>query len=120
MTDKLVEYNKELQPKIRDLLKKQQIVKEWAAEDETIAELKAQIKEMNENIKSHIEDKESQLVREIKDLQMDIKLALKGACKGTDLKPAEVKAYMFARAQDKVDGVLEKATLFSSLEELLA
>lgn len=113
-------YNQEIQPKIRNLLKKQEIIKEWANDDELIAQYKEQIKEMNENIKSYIAEKEAELTREINDLQTDIKLAIKAAAKASGYKPAELKGYMMARARDKVEDTFAKAELFTKLDSEIA
>ena len=116
----LSEYAKEVLPKYRELATKKQILKEWAADDQTIAEFKEQIKEMNENIKSHIEDKESQLVREIKDLNTDISLACKAAAKGSEYELKDLKAYFKMRAEERVEEVVQKGMTFAKLDvELL-
>ena len=113
----LQSYNQEIQPNIRKLFEKQEALKEWAAENEKVLELKAQIKELQEELKAYVENTESQLVREISDLQTDIKLAIKGMSKGSAYKPAELKAYLFARAKEAVDKTLEKAELFEALNK---
>ena len=112
-------YAQEILPQMRLLNEKKEALKEWAKEDATILEFKAQIKEMNENIKAHIEDVESTLVREIKALTTDIGLACKAAAQGTPYEAKELKAYFQSRAADKVNDVLEKAVLFTELGEEL-
>lgn len=112
-------YNQEIQPKIRQLIKKQDILKEWANDDQKIAEYKEQIKELNDNIKKYIEETESELYREINDLKTDIKLAVKGAAKASGYKPAELNAYFVSRAKDKVEDVIEKGNIFESLNSAL-
>ena len=119
-TTTLQEYNQEIQPKLRSLFKKQEIIKEWQKDDATIAEYKQQIAEMNENIKAYTEDKEAELIREISDLQTDLKLAIKGAAKASGYKAPELKAYFTARAKEAVDKTLEKAELFTQLNSELA
>lgn len=110
-------YAQEILPAMRLLNEKKEALKEWAKEDATILEFKAQIKEMNENIKAHIEDVESTLVREIKALNTDIGLACKACAQGTQYEAKELKAYFQSRAADKVGDVFEKAELFKELEE---
>lgn len=112
-------YAQEILPQMRLLNEKKEALKEWAKEDVTILEFKAQIKEMNENIKAHIEDVESTLVREIKALTTDIGLACKACAQGTQYEAKELKAYFQSRAADKVQDVLEKAVLFTELSEEL-
>ena len=116
-TNTLQSYNQEIQPNIRKLMEKQDALKEWAKENGKVLELKAQIKELQDELKAHIENTESELVREINDLQTDIKLAIKGMSKGSAYKPAELKAYLFARAKEAVDKTLEKAELFEALNK---
>lgn len=116
---KIAVYAQEVLPKFRELAAKKDALKEWAKEDATILEFKAQIKEMNENIKAHIEDVESTLVREIKALTTDIGLACKSCAQGTQYEAKELKAYFQSRAADKVQDVLEKAVLFTELSEEL-
>lgn len=116
---KIAVYAQEVLPKFRELAAKKEALKEWAKEDATILEFKAQIKEMNENIKAHIEDVESTLVREIKALNTDISEACKAAAQGTAYEAKELKAYFQSRAADKVQDVLEKAVLFTELSEEL-
>jgi gas vesicle protein len=115
-----VEYNKEVAPKIHSLLKKQEVLKEWCKDDTEIAKFKEQIKEIQEQMKGYIKDTESELVREIEDLSVDIKEAIKAMCKGSDYKPAQVKAFLLARAQQKVEAAYDKAELFTKLEDVLA
>ena len=112
-------YAQEILPQMRLLNEKKEALKEWAKEDATILEFKAQIKEMNETIKAHIEDVESTLVREIKALTTDISLACKAAAQGTQYEAKELKAYFQSRAADKVEDVLLKAVLFTELGEEL-
>lgn len=116
---KIALYAQEVLPKFRELAEKKEALKEWAKEDATILEFKAQIKEMNENIKAHIEDVESTLVREIKALTTDISEACKAAAQGTQYEAKELKAYFQSRAADKVEEVIEKADLFKELTEEL-
>ena len=112
-------YAQEILPQMRLLNEKKEALKEWAKEDATVLEFKAQIKEMNENIKAHIEDVESTLVREIKALSTDITLACKAAAQGTAYEAKEIKSYLQSRAADKVEDVLLKAVLFTELSEEL-
>lgn len=112
-------YAQEILPQMRLLNEKKEALKEWVKEDTTILEFKAQIKERNENIKAHIEDVESTLVREIKALNTDISEACKAAAQGTAYEAKELKAYFQSRAADKVEDVLLKAVLFTELSEEL-
>lgn len=116
----LQEYNQEIQPALRTLFKKQEIIKEWAADDTFLNQKKAEIKAIQEEMKKYIEETESELTREINDIKTDVKLAVKSAAKASGYKPAELNAYFTARAKEAVEKTLDKAELFSKLNtELL-
>lgn len=119
MDNKLVEYNKEIQPLIRKLLEKKEELKEWAKEYTEVQDYVIEIKRLQEEMKAFIADKEATLVREIADLENDIKLAVRAAAKGTAYKPAELRAFMTARAKDSVEKVVSKGELFQQLESEL-
>lgn len=116
----LLSYAQEIGPKMRKLIELNDALKEWKAEDEQVQEYMREIKDVQEALKGHIEDKESNLLREISDLNVDIKLAVKAAAKGTQYKPAELKAYFAARAKESVGKVVEKGELFQQLDSELA
>lgn len=117
MSTTLLSYNQEIVPQFISLGTKKEILKEFMADDEYVQECLGQIKEMQENIKAHVEDKEPELVREIKDLETDIKLAVSAAAKGTAYKPAELKGFFAARAKQSVEKVVGKGELFSELSK---
>lgn len=113
----LSEYAKEVLPKYRSLATKKQILKEWAADDVEITKFKEAIKEIQEQMKAYIEDKESQLVREIKDLTTDIGLACKAAAKGSEYELKDLKAYFKMRSEERVEEVVQKGVIFQALEQ---
>lgn len=119
----LQEYSSEIQPKLRTMLKKQEILKEWATDDAEVIRRKQEIKDLQDSLKAYIEETESELVTEIKDLANDIKLACQAAAKASSglYKTADLKSYFTARAkEDGVTKVLEKGKLFTDLEKELA
>lgn len=116
----LIEYSREIGPKIRKLLELNEALKEWKAEDKTVQGYLEDIKEARASLKSYVEDTESGLIREINDLNTDIKLAIKAAAKGTNYKPAELKSFMVARAKESVEKVVGKGELFAELDKELA
>jgi predicted nucleotidyltransferase len=115
----LQSYAQEVLPSLRALDTKSQVLKEWEADQTFLTQKKAEIKAIQEEMKAYVENKEPDLVREIKDLKTDIGLAVKAMVKGTDYKSAQMKQYLSSRAKDKVDDVLAKAELFEELEEVL-
>jgi len=116
MTTTMIEYSREIGPKIRKLIELNETLKEWKAEDAGVQQFAEDIKGLQEGLKSYIEDKESGLIREIADVSTDIKLAVKAAAKNTQYKPAELKAYFVARAKESVSKVVDKGELFAQLE----
>lgn len=115
----LQEYNKQIQPMLHSLFKKEEILKESAKDDSVVNEIKEKIKTLNEDIKAHLEDKEPDLVREINDLKTDLGLAIKAAAKASENKPAALKSYLVARAKQKIEDTFDKAELFEKLNEEL-
>lgn len=116
----LSEYAKELLPKFRQLATKKEILKEWAADDQQVAKFKEEIKGIQEQMKAYIEDTESQLVREIKDLATDIGLGCKAAAKGSEYVLKDLKAYFKMRSEERVEEVVQKGKVFEALDvELL-
>lgn len=120
MTNKLIAYAQEVLPNIRTLLKKQEILKEWKADDVEVQRRLQEIKDLQDSLKVYIEETESELVNEIKDLANDIKLACQAAAKGSNYKAAELKSYFTAKAKDKVGDVVEKGEMFLELQTELA
>lgn len=119
----LLEYSREIGPKIRELLKKKEILKEYKEENETVEELVANIKEAQDELKKFLEtnDDFKEIYEEIKDLENDIKQAIKGAERATDKKfpAALLKTYFVARAKENVDKTVEKGEAFAELTSIL-
>jgi hypothetical protein len=113
-------YAAEISPKIRRLNKLNEALKDWKAQDDGVIEILLEIKSLRGALKDRVEDKESELIREINDLKTDIKLAVEAAVQGTEYDAADFKAYLVARANEKVSTVVEKGSLFSKFEEELA
>lgn len=115
MNNTLLSYNQEVIPKFLELADNKALLKEFMDADSHIQEILQEIKDLQQNIKDHCEDKKPSLVREIKDITTDIGLAVKAAAKGTDYKPQELKTFFAARAAEKVEVVVSKGELFVSL-----
>ena len=116
MSELLKSYNKEVIPMFLGLAESKALLKEKVDADTIVQEFKEQIKEMQSAIKEHLEDSYGNTVREIKAYETDIKLACQAAAKGSDHKPAELKAFWAARASEKVSKVVEKGETFQQLE----
>lgn len=120
MTTTLIEYSRELLPKLRELNLKKQILAEWKTTDAEYLEFAVELKEVQERAKKYVEDKEAELLGEIKALQIDSKLAIKAACKASGYKTKELKPYFEARAKEVVQKAVEKGNLFAKLDGELA
>lgn len=117
----LTEYNKEIQPKIRNLLQQKELLKDFIDSDEECQELVQEVNDASKALKSAVEKSErgAELLEAIKAIELDIKLAIKAAARGTEYKAAELKAFMFARAKESVDKVVDKGELFDELKKEL-
>lgn len=120
MSATLLSYNQEIIPKFLALATAKEILKDRMDGDQIVQDYLQDIKALQEDIKVYLEDKEPELVREIKDLNTDIGLACKAAAKGTTYKPAELKAFFAARAKQSVSKVIDKGDLFCELDKELA
>ena len=116
MSELLKSYNKEVIPMFLGLAESKEVMKEFMAADTVVQEYLESIKIQQQMIKDYVEDKNPDLVREIKAYQTDIALACKAAAKGGNHKPAELKAFWAARASEKVSKVVEKGETFQQLE----
>lgn len=113
-------YAAEISPKIRKLNELNEALKGWKAEDIDVQAYVEEIKKFREAMNKVIEDKEGNLLREIADLKTDIKLAVEAATQLSEISAKDFKAYLVARAADKVEDIVAKGTLFKDLEEVLA
>jgi hypothetical protein len=119
----LLEYSREIGPMIRDLLKKKEVLKEFVTENETVDEYKAQVKEVQDEMKKYLADHPDykDLYEGIAELENDIKQAIKGAERATDKKfpAALLKNYFTARAKETVEKTVEKGTQFTKLTAII-
>ncbi len=122
MTDKaqvtFVEYSREIAPLVRDLLKKKEIFKDFKDSDAKALELKQNIKDAQELLKKYLaeNDEAKDLVGDVKDVAKEVKLAVKGAARGTEYKPADLTGFFVARAKASVKKTITKGGLFVELE----
>lgn len=122
MTNKLAAYAKELSPTIRKVLELKELLKEFKSSDDGALELQETIKEAQEELKDYLSKHEDSgaTITEIKELEKDLKEGFAAAVKDSDYKPADFKAYLIARANDKVEVVVAKGVTFGSLEGEIA
>lgn len=119
MNNTLLEYSREIVPLYIALNTKNEILKEWKADNAGVQKRLAEIKAAQDELKAYVEQTESGLTREIKDVMMDISLAVKAAAKGTPFKAPTLKAYFAARAKENVSKVIEKGDAFAELDKEL-
>lgn len=122
MNNTLIEYSREIQPMIRDVLYQKELLADFKASDQKAQDLAAYVAEAQGDLKNYLEsnDQSKEILDQIKAIENDVKTAVKGAARGTNYKPAELKAFLMARVKDNVDKSIIKGGLFSELEKELA
>ena len=121
MTNKIAAYNKELQPILKQIAHKQELLKDYKDSNEAIAELLEEIKGIQEQIKTILEDDvdAKALIEDIKQLTADFKEGVKAAAKGSDYKPADLAKYLKVRAKEKTKEVIKAGEVFEALDNLI-
>ncbi len=118
----LLAYSQEIAPKIRELLKKKELLKDFKDSDETALELADAVKSAQAALKDYIEksDDGKEIIDEIHAIEKEVKEAIKGAAKASTFKPAQLKAFLLARAkEDAVKKVIDKGSIFTELTLIL-
>lgn len=127
----LVEYNREIVPRIKELDKKKQIIKDFKETDETAQNLIADVKSAQEKLKAYVEEQNKDILDEIKSLEGELKEAIKGAARSTKdtkrpFKAGELKPYFVARSKPvekgkpkPVEKVIVKGGTFTELETIV-
>lgn len=119
---KFTDYSANLAPTIREVNSLKEVLKEFKKTDEKALELQEIIKEAQEYLKKYLEEhtKMSSVIEQIKDLGKDLKEGYAAAAKGTGYKPADIGAFLQARAKDEgVKKVILKGIVFDVFEGLL-
>lgn len=124
----LVEYSREIGPRIRAIEFKKQIIKDFKGMDETALELADKVKAAQEELKAYVDREHAELIDEIKALEAELKTAIKGAARATKDTPrpftaGELKPYFVARNKPVEQGkvapvkkVIDKGDTFEELE----
>jgi hypothetical protein len=124
----LIEYSREIGPRIRDIEKKKQIIKDFKETDEHAQELKQEISNLQEQLKAYVEEQNKDVIDEIKTMESELKSAIKGAARSTKDSPrpykaGELKPYFVARNKPVPQGkptpvkkVIVKGDTFEELE----
>lgn len=120
MTTNIKSAAQEIEAKVREINKKQELLKDYISQLTSVESIDSQIKELQEQRKAVIAaDVEcAALQEEIKALNKELTQAAKFAAKNTSFKPAVVKAFFKAKAEseEKVEGVKKKGADFSFLQ----
>lgn len=121
MTKKLIEYSKNIAPLIRDSVALKDKLKIFKETNQQVIELGEAVKEAQQALQQSIEKNivGRALLESIKELDNEIKEAIKAAADGTDYKPADLKKYFVARCKDGVSKVVEQGETFSQLEGII-
>jgi hypothetical protein len=122
MNNTLIEYSREIQPMIRDVLYQKELLADFKASDEKAQTLAESVAEAQAELKKYLEsnDQSKDILDGIKAVENDIKVAIKGASRGTNYKPAELKQFLIARVKASVEKTVSKGELFSELDKELA
>jgi len=125
----LIEYSREIGPKIRNIEKKKELLKDFKKTDEKAVELAQNVADAQAVLKKYIEDSETSLIAEIKSMNAELTTAIKGAARATKDSPrpykaGELKAYFQARNKTYEQGkvppvkkVIVKGSTFDELEK---
>jgi hypothetical protein len=117
----LIEYSREIVPMLKELIRQKDLLKDFKESDDVACELAVEVKEAKDKLDSYIENDEiaKSFIERIKEIELDIKVAVKGAARVCDFKPVELKAFFLARVKETVDKTVDKGIAFATLEELL-
>lgn len=119
---KFTSYVKEISVSIRKVDELKEDLKEFKKSDEAYLKLMQIVKDAQQDAKDYLQahSEAGDLITQIKELSTDLKEAFTAAAKDTDFEPKDVSVYL--KARNKIDGVakvLDKATMFDKLGELL-
>lgn len=124
----LVEYSREIGPRIRTIEGKKQALKDFKETDSKAQELAQKVKDAQAELKAYVEKENADLIQEIKELNGELKQALQAAARSTkDTDRAytvgELKPYFTARNKPVQQGkpspvkkVIVKGDTFEELE----
>jgi len=124
----LIEYSREIGPRVRDILNKKQILADFKTTDTKALELAEVVKEHQAELKAYVEKEQAELREEIAELEKELKQALQACARSTKdtdrpYTVSELKAYFVARnkpfemgTKPPVKKVIEKGETFEELE----
>ena len=124
----LVEYSREIGPLVRQIETKKQIIKDFKETDELSVELAQEIKGIQANLKAHVETENADILKELKELEAELKQACQAAARSTKdtdrpFTVGELKPYFVARNKPvemgkptPVKKVITKGDTFEELE----
>ncbi len=118
----LLAYSKEIAPKIQAVLYQKELLKDFKESDETALGFAEDVGAAQDALKAYIEgnDDAKAILTQIKELETDLKQAIRAAARGTDYKAAVLKAFFTARQkEDAVKKTITKGDLFDELEKAL-
>lgn len=127
----LVEYNREIGPMIRTIEKKKQIIKDFKETDEKAVAMIENVKVSQAELKAYVEAENADVIKEIKELETELKEAVKAAARSTKdtaqpFTAGDLKPYFSARAKPvdmgkpkPVKKVIDKGETFVKLETLV-
>jgi hypothetical protein len=121
VSEKIKQYNQEIQTLLRTSALKADIIKDFKATDQGYLDLMTAVKEAQDAAKAYLEKYENagEVIQEKKAIDKEIKLAIEAAAKGSEYEEKDklkvLTAYFKARASEKVT---EKIVLGDEFEVL--
>ena len=118
----LQEYNKEIQPLLRNLVVQKDTLKSLMEGDERVTEIQSEIKTLKEELQVHLETTEdyNEVLAAIKDIEQQVKDIISVAAEfNKEYTKADLKAYFVARSKDKVEEVINKGEVFELLNKAI-
>lgn len=114
----LIEYSREIMPRVRIIEAKKQELKEYKDSNEHVAELQQAVKQAQQDLATFLEKEDTVVAmsEELKALDKELKEALKSASRASGYKAGKLKTFFKARAKEKaVEKAVEKGELFIEL-----
>lgn len=118
----IVAYAQEISPRIREIEKKKELLKDFIDSDEEAQQNIEYVTEAKNCLKDYLQTHERfiELTDQIKELEKENKEALKAIAGVSNFKPTQWKGFLKARNKDKgVVKVIDKGVLFADMDDTL-
>ena len=115
----MVEYSREIAPKIKDLLYQKELQKDFKESDDTAVDLAEAVKTAQAQLKDYLkkDDDYKAIQEKVDELEKEIKEAIKSMSKVCEFKPADLKAFLQARVKDVMSKKEQKGTVVKTVDK---